>query len=787
MLTLASDPPDGFHVPQTGQLVEVLTTSAVLGQVPDETDPTDSTTILRVAASAEGTLTALAQPYGPVTAGDPTNYVVLATALPAAVANSALPLFLRVWQAQLPLPATGGTVTLSDPNTGISTGVTATTVLPSGAALPDGAFWQVAVRPSTPQGVYPEELLISPQPADGPRRWACPLAVIEHRIEGGPKVVDCRNSFVNLVALTRRRPGCCTVGISPSDITASSSLQSLIDNAAGLGDYVTVCLGPGQYPLQQTLRLSWLHENMTIEGCGGYTRLYADEAAEPGQFVDGILAISNASQVTVRGLIINAPLVPMSAALISELTATSANAGAYASQLGAAFVGFGIRVFSAYNLTLEDCEIILQDTRPNFTGDVFGAILHLQGYCFDFTMQGCSLLGISTSFTPLAIDQARVSPVGARTYAAALDRLNQSFAATNSPPTAAAALTLGRSAAAFDAVMAIRSTIARDAVAPSVIATVGVLATEVFIGTGNNQYLENCYLGSATLRDNSIENATIGTWISTISTDLRVQDNIITGGVAGFWLEIPGAGVPSAPVPESPSFFPRCVQFEEFLLTYVFATAFPQPGATASTPAARPAKLQAAAPAAIQNTASVAPQAQTAIAADARQNAVATRAQAQVFEASQDFTLFLTGNKIETIGLSTATAGTWSCSSAVLLLMETQTAANKAIGGNALIMSSNQLRSATGVNAPTALTVLPYAMPSAITGNIVLNTGPSNAAAGAVVVVPSLWVVADGSQNGIQLLSISGNVLNGTSDLTQLPRPGRPVAGGWDSYNANPS
>ncbi len=40
MLTLAKDPPDAFHIPQTGQLVEVLKTTAVLGREPDETDPT---------------------------------------------------------------------------------------------------------------------------------------------------------------------------------------------------------------------------------------------------------------------------------------------------------------------------------------------------------------------------------------------------------------------------------------------------------------------------------------------------------------------------------------------------------------------------------------------------------------------------------------------------------------------------------------------------------------------------------------------------------------------------
>ena len=47
-------------------------------------------------------------------------------------------------------------------------------------AAPVGAYWRVVVRPSTPQGVYPEQLLVTPQP--GPASMGMPAAR-RHRLD----------------------------------------------------------------------------------------------------------------------------------------------------------------------------------------------------------------------------------------------------------------------------------------------------------------------------------------------------------------------------------------------------------------------------------------------------------------------------------------------------------------------------------------------------------------------------------------------------------------------------
>jgi hypothetical protein len=60
-----------------------------------------------------------------------------------------------------------------------------------------------AVRPSTPQQVYPERLLAAPQPPNGPRLWACPLGVITWTSQTGrlPIVQECRKFFSPLTQL----------------------------------------------------------------------------------------------------------------------------------------------------------------------------------------------------------------------------------------------------------------------------------------------------------------------------------------------------------------------------------------------------------------------------------------------------------------------------------------------------------------------------------------------------------------------------------------------------------
>jgi hypothetical protein len=763
MLTLAADPPDGFHVPQTGQLVEVLQTAAVLADEPDVTNPGGQ--ILRVAADATGILRSLARPYGPVTQGDPTNYIVLDSALPAQVAGSNLPLFLRVWQSRLSLPQTGGTVTIADPSTasasppGISTGITVTISPKTKSKIPDGAFWQIAVRPATPQGVYPEELLVKPQPPDGPRRWVCPLAVIDWSADGAPPA-DCRNIFDNLVELTRRKPGCCTVAIEPADISASVSLQALIDAAADKATTVTVCLAPGAYPLPRPLRLYERHGNVTLDACGYPVTLHPDASADPALFADGLIVLTGAFHATLRGLTLRPAIAQVERRLLDALLerAKLADLPNPAAAIGRPYTAFCVRAHACARLTLDNCTFDLYPSQ-HANADLFAAGLFVQGLCPGLTVQNCAFYsGIEPTFTPITVDSQLASPVAAANLERVLERFNPGLltpaSPPSSPPTSPSAsppptpqMPLSeRMDTAFAAVIAHRQTLGAAGFSP-IVATVGIVAAD-YAGS-DNQGGEPCDLGDATLRDNQFTTLSFATWISAAASTLRVKDNIILDGIAGLWLQASGAVVPHKPEPNT-QYYPGVQQFEEFMLASALAAAVPRPADPGLFRDARVTKRDAAGKLALLPT---------------------------------EFTLFVLGNKIETRSAVGTKQFQWGSSSAVLLAL------NTGIGEGGLgapylsvIISANHLRTQTGQYAPAALIVLPASQACTITGNVVLNFIYARDREGS----PSLWVVSELGEIGPKRLTVAGNSLSGLSDLIGLPRPGSPVAGGWHSYNADP-
>ena len=174
---LQPSPVDSFHQPRVGQAVEILRAQAQLSDG-------------EFVAYDTGRIDTLAEAYNPDTQS---------IRLPAAltpdffVPAGTKRLFVRVWEQEV-------TFTPGTPTTLGSTGVQVT--LQSGA-LPFhvGDFWVFAVRPSTPVKVYPSRYLDAFQPADGPRRWACPLYVIGWPDGRGIIVADCRRPFIPLIDL----------------------------------------------------------------------------------------------------------------------------------------------------------------------------------------------------------------------------------------------------------------------------------------------------------------------------------------------------------------------------------------------------------------------------------------------------------------------------------------------------------------------------------------------------------------------------------------------------------
>ena len=772
MLQIERDPPDAFHTPQAGQAIEILRTAAIIASEPDETDPTGLSTIVRCVAEETGFVTTLTRGYGPATIGSATSFLVLADPLPSAYLNDADPLFVRIWQGQQGFTS-GQAVDLVDPVTNTTNGLVVTISTPTGEAPAPGAYWLIAVRPSTPQLIYPERLLSEAQPPDGPRQWVCPLAVIDW---GKETVHDCRQFFDNLVTLTKRPAGCCTVNITPSDL-GNDTLQAAIDRAVTLAEQVTVCLGPGVFELPGSLRLSAAHDNLRLSSCAGGATLQAAAGADPGSFTDGLLVVANASGVALRGLQMTLPTGALPSSLLTELQKLGQKAsGGQPRNASNTAAMIGVRAVGAGRLTIEECAF--EFPQPAGAPDIVGAGVFLQGDCSGLTVRGCSFVSaVPPTFTANAATAAGAAPMtatGAATStqpvatstapsAAIAPAVTQPSAAVVVPGTPPAsgvaatgtalasgvpATTLDTSLFDLDAVSRLKAIAALSSIGvittqappPPLVATIGILAVTSAPGIPNptTDALLVCRLG-ATFRGNVFIDLTMAAFLFKIDgKTLRLQDNDATGCVFGLWLSVSNARAPTDPIEYNA--LTAALSFSESLLAMTIGEWYPLPAGASGTP----------------------------------------------FDVISPTSLTMTNNGFEVI----PSAGQGSA--AVFI------SANRPIVQGttvSIVLSGNRLRSQSFTPAPpapssippvpTVLMVMPDDERCAITGNLILNENFSGAgiSGGSLVILPNTSSPFGGVVSTISMLAVAGNVLVGTSNLNVLTRPAAFSGGNWTPYN----
>ncbi len=364
-LHLQSRPPDAFHQPRAGQAVEVLCSAAKLANGEYVAEPS-------------GFVTTLTAPYNP-----DTQEVALAGAPPAdkygdgTAAHPSPPrVFVRVWEQEVTFTP-GTAVDLGN------TGLRVTLDTGGGGPFHVGDYWLVAVRPSEPRNVYPERYLQAPQPPDGPRLWACPLGVIAWNNAVLKVVDDCRKHFCTLVEACREGGGCCTVKVSPEDLSGDKTLQSVIDTLANRGQ-VTLCLAPGIYQLPRPLMIGPAHSNLTIEGCHDGTVLQAAPGAEQN-FLQGLMILDRANNVTLRRLRFDLPQVPFAAAGGKLSMFDQANAQIAAALAEELFVSVGLRPVHCALLTVEECLFRFSITKNR---DTFGVGIFAASECWGLKLAG---------------------------------------------------------------------------------------------------------------------------------------------------------------------------------------------------------------------------------------------------------------------------------------------------------------------------------------------------------------------------------------------------------------
>jgi len=341
-LRLKSRPLDEFHRPRAYQAVEILRSAAQLHN--DE-----------YIAAATGLFTTLTANYELYNGTD--GIVSLATDLPAHYSdpNQNPRLFLRVWEkihdftpgTPVSLEGTGLQVTLSN-----------------NQPWHLGDYWQIAVRPGEPTEVYPRRYLEGAQPPDGPRLWACPLAVIGRDRGGSLEILqDCRERFDDLVKLTKRQSGgCCTVVVKPEDLKGEITLQSIVDRFAqqpGLPkrNHITICLMPGIYELPRSLELGSKHSNLTLEGCGDGAELQQAESSYDQDFIHGLIVLNRADSVTLRNLKFQLPIVRFDkeSSEVTPFLGLDRKSLNVASTEGTPQVSIGIRPLHCALLTVQNC------------------------------------------------------------------------------------------------------------------------------------------------------------------------------------------------------------------------------------------------------------------------------------------------------------------------------------------------------------------------------------------------------------------------------------------------
>lgn len=364
-IELLTPPVDAYHDPRKGQRIELLRSAAKLESG-------------RFAAALSGHVAPTA-----ITAGayDPDKRTLQLTDIAPPEYTTAgaagTPLYARVWEDEIAF--TPGTATVL---TGTRLGVTLT-----GTKLVIGDHWIFAARPSTPKVVYPEDYLTKAQPPSGPRRWVAALSFVRWS-DNVAALEDLRPPFDNLVELTKRKGGgCCTVTLTPQDLTGGKTLQSIIDQRKETtfeGERLTICLMPGLYELAEPLRLDHGHSFLTIEGCHDGAVIQAAKGAE-AKFLDGLVVLTHADNVTFRRLRFHLPLVNFAKAK-GSLAGLSNEILHHleAPPPAELFASVGLRPMHCAELTVHDCLFRFAVAREE---KLFGAGVFAGSECWGLDLQ----------------------------------------------------------------------------------------------------------------------------------------------------------------------------------------------------------------------------------------------------------------------------------------------------------------------------------------------------------------------------------------------------------------
>jgi hypothetical protein len=285
ILTLSPAPIDTDHMPQPKQAIEILRTQCIL-----EDDKAGQDCV----AALQGQVMTLGA--GSVFAN---NQLTLPQTLDPTYSSDENPLFVRLWQAQVKF--TEGQATPLDEVSGLAV----TIRMKKLPAAPFGArpYWHFAVRPNTPQQIYPERYLDKGQLPDGPRQWLCDLAVVQ-AVPGEPTptktappqltvLESCRLHFEPLTK--QDSCGCCELVLDAAGDWQGRLNAVLNDESI---DSISLCFQPGIFEV--TNKITFTQDVVKIRGAGVGTVLRGKTLEAVMEF-DGCSAVNLSDFSVIAG------------------------------------------------------------------------------------------------------------------------------------------------------------------------------------------------------------------------------------------------------------------------------------------------------------------------------------------------------------------------------------------------------------------------------------------------------------------------------------------------------
>lgn len=167
-------------------------------------------------------------------------------------------------------------------------------------------------------------------------------------------------------------------------VHGDKTLQSVIHTLANRGE-ITLCLAPGVSALPKSLVMGPEHSNLTIEACHDGAVIRTAQGAE-NNFLQGLVILNRANNVTFRGLRFELPQAPFAAAGGSLASfGQPAAAGVSGAIVEDLFVSIGLRPVHCALLRVQDCLFRFTVTRNK---DCFGVGIFAASECWGLKLIG---------------------------------------------------------------------------------------------------------------------------------------------------------------------------------------------------------------------------------------------------------------------------------------------------------------------------------------------------------------------------------------------------------------